>query len=65
MSNTSPPEMLPSPDGDEPGVVMVSCPTCSGRGYTHVDHNPDWCERCGGTGYVEHADGEATRKEQT
>ena len=55
MSITYPPEMLPSPDDGEGAVVMVPCPTCAGKGYTHVDHDPDWCPTCGGPGYVEHA----------
>lgn len=64
MSITYPPEMLPSPDGDEPGVVMVPCPTCGGRGYTYVDHSPDWCERCGGPGYVVLGDGESRQEKE-
>jgi DnaJ-class molecular chaperone len=47
MSITYPPEMLPT---SEDGVVIIECPTCKGSGITYVDHDPDWCETCGGAG---------------
>jgi hypothetical protein len=31
-------------------TIETSCPTCNGTGVTYVDHNPDWCESCGGPG---------------
>ncbi len=28
-----------------------NCSKCDGKGYYHIGHSPDWCEKCGGAQY--------------